>query len=146
MTTTDITVKGTLTAYLHDEHGTLLQTFTKDNLVVQVGKNFLANAVIANSATPFVAIAIGSSATAPVLANTTLGAETARVAFGQSVTGSVVTMTSVFGAGIGTGTLAESGIFNNSVSGGTMLSRIVFTSITKNAGDSFTAIWTVTIA
>ena len=144
--TTTATVKGTLTAYLHDEHGTLLNTFTKDNIVVQVGKNFLANAVAASSTVPFVAIAIGSSSTAASLGNTTLGTETARVAFSASTTGSVVTMTSVFGAGVGLGVVSESGVFNNASSGGVMLSRITFTPITKNSLDTFTAIWAITIS
>ena len=144
--TTTITVKGTLTAYLHDEHGTLLNTFTKDNIVVQAGKNFLANAVAASSLTPFVAIAIGSSSTAAAIGNTALGTETARAAFSTSTTGSVVTLTSVFGAGIGVGTLAESGVFNNAASGGVMLSRVTFTPILKNILDTFTAIWVITIS
>ena len=144
--TTTATVKGTLTAYLHDEHGTLLNTFTKDNIVVQVGKNFLANAVAASSTVPFVAIAIGSSSTAASLGNTTLGTETARVAFSASTSGSVVTMTSVFGAGVGLGVVSESGVFNNASSGGVMLSRITFTPITKNSLDTFTAIWAITIS
>jgi hypothetical protein len=51
----------------------------------------------------------------------------------------------LFPAGTGTGTVTEAGVFNNS-SGGTMLCRTVFGVVTKDAGDSMSITWTITVS
>lgn len=118
----------------------------KKNLIVQVGKNFLASAVINNSTSPFVAMAIGTGTNAASLSDTTLQIESTRAAFTTySVSTNVVSLSNTYAAGTGTGAVTEAGIFNNSTSGGTMLSRVVFSAINKGAADTLTINWTVTV-
>jgi hypothetical protein len=118
----------------------------KKNLIVQVGKNFLANAVISNSTFPFTAIAIGTGTTAATVNDTALKTEIVRGAYSSSnVAANVVTLTKVFAAGVGTGDISEAGIFNNNTSGGTMLSHIVFSTISKLSVDTLTLTWTITV-
>jgi hypothetical protein len=118
----------------------------KKNLIVQVGKNFLASAVINNSTSPFVGMAIGTGTTAASLSDTTLQTESARAAFTTySVTTNVVSLSNTYAAGTGTGALTEAGIFNNATSGGTMLSRVVFSAVNKSAADTLTINWTITV-
>jgi hypothetical protein len=118
----------------------------KKNLIVQVGKNFLANAVISNSTSPFTAIAIGTGTTAATVNDTALQTEVARGAYSSSsVAANVVTLTKVFAAGVGTGGISEAGIFNNNTSEGTMLSHIVFSTISKLSVDTLTLTWTITV-
>ena len=118
----------------------------KKNLIVQVGKNFLASAVINNSTSPFVAMAIGTGTDAASLSDTTLQIESVRAAFTtSSVSTNVVSLSNTYAAGTGTGAVTEAGLFNNSTSGGTMLSRVVFSAINKGAADTLTINWTVTV-
>jgi hypothetical protein len=118
----------------------------KKNLIVQVGKNFLASAVINNSTSPFVAMAIGTGTNAASLSDTTLQIESVRAAFTtSSVSTNVVSLSNTYAAGTGTGAVTEAGLFNNSTSGGTMLSRVVFSAVNKSAADTLTINWTVTV-
>lgn len=120
-------------------------TFEKGNLIVQVGKNFVANALIAASASPFVALAVGSSATAPASGDTALGSELARVAFGSAAAAAnVVTVSSTFNPGVGTGAWQEAGLFNNATSGGTMFSHVTFSVVNKGSLDTITVTWQIT--
>lgn len=115
------------------------------NLIVNVGKNFLASAVIGSSTSPFTHMAIGTNGTAAAVGDTTLGTELVRQAFTSSgVASNVVTLTALYAAGTGTGALQEAGIFNAS-SAGTMLSHVVFSTINKGAADTLTITWTVTV-
>ena len=118
----------------------------KKNLIVQVGKNFLANAVLSNSTSPFVAIAVGSSTTAASSGDTTLGSESYRSVYSTTNTlNNVITLSLFLSPGVATGSISEAGIFNNATSGGTMLSRIVFSTITKQSIDTLRLTWTITV-
>lgn len=118
----------------------------KKNLIVQVGKDFLANAVINSSTGPFVGMAIGTGTTAASTSDTTLETEVARAAFtSSSVTANVVSLSNTYAPGTGTGSITEAGIFTNATSGGTMLSHVVFSAVGKGSLDSLTINWTVTV-
>lgn len=118
----------------------------KKNLIVQAGKNFLANAVLSNSISPFVAIAVGSSTTAASSGDTALGSESYRSVYSTTNTlNSVITLSLFLSPGVATGSISEAGIFNNATSGGTMLSRIVFSTITKQSIDTLRLTWTITV-
>jgi hypothetical protein len=118
----------------------------KKNLIVQVGKNFLASAVINSSTSPFVGMAIGTGTTAASTSDTALQTEIARAAFTtSSVSTNVVSLSNTYAAGVGTGSISEAGIFTNATSGGTMLSHVVFSSIGKGALDTLTINWTITV-
>ena len=138
-------LSGKLTLALYNAEGDLTLFREMRNLIVQVGKNFGASALIAASASPFTNIAVGTGATAPSLADTTLGVETGRVAFSTAtVAANVVTMTATFAAGVASGALQESGIFNSNTAG-IMLSRVTFPTINKGAADSLVITWGITV-
>lgn len=121
------------------------ETFSRKfkNLVVQAGKNFSANALVAASPTPFDYMAIGSGATPAASPDTALAAEVYRVAAPGTAPLNIATWVGNFGAGNGTGTIQEAGIFN-AAAAGTMLSRVVFAAIGKGPTDSIMITWTVT--
>lgn len=145
MITEKLPVIGKIDATLTGPNGEIKDKRHVNNLVVQVGKNFLANAILNNSTSPFTHMAIGTNGTGPALSDTSLGTELVRQAFTTSVVNTnVVTMTATFAPGTGTGAIQEAGIFNNSV-GGTMLSHVIFSVINKGSSDTLTITWTVTV-
>ena len=138
-----IYLKGHVVISLYDEKGNLKQQ-EEENLVVNTGKNFVANAIIASSTSPMTHMAIGTGTTGAALTDTTLQTELSRVAFTSAVTASnVATMTTTWPAGTGTGSITEAGIFNNAIAG-TMMSRVVFGVVTKAATDTLTIAWSIT--
>ena len=117
-----------------------------DNLVVTVGKNFVASRMTGTSPAVMSHMAVGATNTAAANGDTTLAAEAARVALGSaSTTDAIATYTAVFPAGTGTGALVEAGLFNAG-SAGTMLARTVFAVVNKGAADAMTITWTVTVS
>ncbi len=116
------------------------------NLVVTVGKNFVASRMVGTSAAVMSHMAIGSDNTPAAAGDTALGSELGRVALaGASAATNVVTYTATFPAGTGTGAVVEAGIFN-ATPAGTMLCRTVFAVVNKGADDAMSITWTVTIS
>jgi hypothetical protein len=115
------------------------------NLVVTVGKDWIASRMVGTASNVMGYMAVGTDSTSPAAGNTTLGAEVARVAV-TSATASTNTVTYVatFGAGTGTGALTEAGLFNANTSG-TMLSRTTYSVINKGSGDEMTVTWVITV-
>jgi hypothetical protein len=119
---------------------------SKKNLIVQVGKNFLANAILNTSSTPFNSIALGRGTTSAAITDTTLQTETFRTSFNSAtIANNVITLVRNFLPGEATGPISEAGIFNNAISGGTMLSHVVFTTIGKQDQDRLLFTWTITV-
>lgn len=123
----------------------------KKNLIVNAGLNYLREFIL-DSVTPTTLprmgwIAIGSDATAVAAGNTALGTELAREAVETYTAGGtgVASIDNTFGAGVGTGTVTEAGVFSASTAG-TMLNRVVFAAVTKGAGDSLKVTFTLTFA
>lgn len=139
-----IKATGEVTITLRDEHGLIKEQRHVPNLVVTVGKNFIASRMIGTTPAVMSHMAIGTSSTAPAAANTALGAEVGRSTATASVSNAVVSYSSTFAAGTGTGAIVEAGIFN-AASAGTMLCRTTFSVINKAAADSLTVNWNVTI-
>jgi hypothetical protein len=116
------------------------------NLVVNVGKNFVASRMVGTASAVMSHMAIGSGVTAAAGGDTALGTQLARVALtGSSALNNVVTYTASFAAGSGTGAVTEAGIFNADT-GGTMLCRTVFAVVNKGADDAMSVTWTVTVS
>jgi hypothetical protein len=144
----EITLTGRVSGKLFDAEGNLKQEIEISNLVTTVGKNWLAKKLAQESANEMTHMAVGTSATAPAVGNTTLaGSELGRVAFASKTrTGNAVAIVATFPAGTATGTLNEAGIFDGS-SGTEMLARVTFGgAVTKGALDSFQVTWTITMS
>ena len=116
------------------------------NLVVTVGKNFIASRMTGTAQSVMSHMAIGSGATAVAAGDTTLGTELGRVALGSSTaSGSTITYTATFIGGQGTGNIVEAAILNASTAG-TMLCRTVFPVVSKQVADTIAVTWVVTIS
>lgn len=141
------TVKATgeLNIKLFGPDGQLKSEKTVPNLVVTVGKTFIAARMV-GTPTAMSHMAIGSGTVDPAVGDTTLGTELARVALTSSTSAlAVVTYIASFAQGVGTGAVTEAGIFNAS-SAGTMLCRTEFAVVNKGATDSMSITWTVTVS
>jgi len=140
---------GMVTISHFNSEGELINTFEVPNLVVTVGKNYIASRMKDATATAMTHMAIGTSSTAAAASDTTLVTEGGRVTLSAtSVSTNTVTYTATFPAGTGTSTspgVQEAGILN-AASGGTLLCRTVFPSVAKAAGDSIAITWVVTVS
>jgi len=142
-----IKVTGELRITLTNPEGNIKQEVVVPNLVVTVGKNYIASRMKDATATAMTHMEVGTGTTAAAVGDTTL--QTAVASSRVTLTSTTVTTNSVayvatFPAGTGTGALTEAGIFNAS-SAGTMLCRTVFSVINKGAADTLGITWTVTV-
>ena len=147
-----IKLKGSVKVQLIGPDGQLKQEHEDHNLIVTVGKNYLATWLAAASqAGEFMSyIALGTGTTPPALGDTTLQTELT----GGGNSRSLGTLTpsantwnnnATFAPGNCTGAVTEAGIFSASTSG-TMFARQTFAVYNKAAGDTLTVSWTVTIS
>ena len=140
-----IKMTGDLKIVLTDENGQIKHEQEVKNLVVTVGKNFIASRMKDTTDTAMTHMAIGSGSTAAAVGDTTLGTELGRVSLtSTTVTTNNVAYVATFPAGTGTGAVTEAGLFNAS-SSGTLLCRTVFSVINKGAADTLGITWTVTV-
>jgi hypothetical protein len=145
-----IKMKGKLNIVLTGPDGKLKEQREVDNLVVTVGKNFIASSMAkttTNSPAAMTHMEVGTGTTAAAVGDTALQTPVAssRVTLtSTTVTTNNVAYVATFPAGTGTGALTEAGIFNAS-STGTMLCRTVFSVINKGAADTLGITWTVTV-
>jgi len=141
---------GNLKIVKKDKDGKVVETKSVPNLVVNVGKAFIASKLVNNpSSNVPSSMALGSSGTTPAGSDTTLGSELGRVKdgnFSNTISSNAITFTGVFGGGVATGSVQEAAIFESPDSGGIMLCRTTFSAITKGGSDSITVTWNVTIA
>lgn len=142
----NVKAKGRPVFRLYDENMKLKAEWEKDNLVVTTGKEYIAGKMDDTvDPTAMSHMAIGTGATAEVIADTTLNTENARVGLDDTVnTAASVLYTATFGPGTGTGVLREAGILN-AASAGALLCRVTFGAQTKAAGDTLTVSWIVNI-
>lgn len=132
---------------LRGPDGSLREIQHVNNLVVDAGENHIADQLASAPGQGAMShMAIGTGSTAAAFGDTTLGAEVDRNALtSRTTSGNVVTYVGTWAAGDGTNSaLREAGIFN-AASNGTMLARVVYANIDKQAGDTLTITWTVTI-
>lgn len=118
------------------------------NVIVTVGKNYLATWLTAATQSDFFMryIGLGTGTNAANASDTALQTElSTRQAGTLTPTGNVWQNQATFGAGVDTGAITEAGIFSAS-SAGTMLARQVFPVINKGAGDSLQVTWQVTLS
>lgn len=145
-TNDSVKATGQVSIDIFGPNGELKEKAYIPNLVVAVGRAYIASRMKDDTATAMSHMAVGTGAVAADAADTTLGTEANRQLLSSTVVASnVVTYTANYAAGQGTGALTEAGIFNAS-SAGTMLCRTVFDVINKAADDSMTITWTVTLS
>jgi hypothetical protein len=140
-----IKMTGDLKIVLTDADGQIKHEQEIKNLVVTVGKNFIASRMKDGTADVMSHMAVGSGTTAAAVGDTTLGTELGRVSLtSTTVTTNNVAYVATFPAGTGTGAVTEAGLFS-AVSAGTLLCRTVFSVINKGAADTLGITWTVTV-
>lgn len=141
-------LKGAMTAVLTKADGTV-ETRYKDNIIVNVGFDFISDAIGKSAARPAVMshIAIGTGSAAADVVQTALITEIARIAAAYSHTAGtkVLTFAATFPAGTGTGPITEAGVLN-AASAGIMLDRVVFAVINKGSLDTLQVTFTFTMA
>lgn len=118
------------------------------NLVVTIGKNFIASRMTGTAQSVMSHMAIGSGSTAVAAGDATLVTELGRVSLGSSTaSGSTITYTATFPGGTGTGNVVEAGIFNAAgANNGFLLCRTVFPVVSKQVADTIAVTWVVTIS
>jgi len=91
--------------------------------------------------------AIGLGTVTPAIGDSILASETHRLQGAYSRTADTIWKNeATFGAGTGTGTITESGLFNNSSDNAeTMLCRQTFGAVTKAATDTLVVTWQYTL-
>jgi len=140
-----VILKGALKIVLADAQGNIKDEREVPNLVVTVGKNFIASRMIGTTDDVMSHMAIGTSTTAAAVGQTALVTEVGRVALSSNVrTNNAIAYVATFPAGTGTGAITEAGILN-AASSGTLLCRTVFSVINKGAADTLGITWTVTV-
>jgi hypothetical protein len=140
-----IILKGALKIVVRDITGAVTDEREVPNLVVAVGKNFIASRMVGTSDAVMSHMAIGEGTTTPVSGDTALESEVGRVALTSNVrTDNAIAYTASFPAGTGTGAITEAGLFNDG-STGTMLCRTTFPVINKGSADSVAITWTVSV-
>lgn len=119
------------------------------NLVLQLGKQWIAKRCTGQDSTLVTHIAVGTGTTPAGDTQLALVTEVARVALAQAgaVNSGTATMRyeAVFPAGVATGPLTEAGLFN-AASGGLCVARTVFDVKNKGPEDVFTVVWEITIS
>lgn len=142
----NLKASGSLRVVVTGSDGKVKEDREFKNLVVTVGKNFVASRIVGTAAAVMSHMAVGAGIVAAAPGDTALGSELGRVALSSgTATTNVVTYAATFPAGTGTGAVTEAGIFN-APSAGTMLCRTVFSVVNKGADDAMNVTWTVTIS
>ena len=140
--------KGQLKVVLTGPDGKVKTEQLLKNLVVDTGLNFIVSRMKDATAGVMSHMTVGTGTTPAAAGDTTLEAEIAgaRTALtSTTVAANQVTYVSSFSAGVGTGAITEAGVLN-AASGGTLLCRTVFPVVNKQAGDSMTITWAVTVS
>jgi len=142
-----VKIKGNLDIVVYDEQKQVKDHRKVKNLVVAVGKNYIASRMESNAAVVMSHMAVGSGNISPTTSDTTLSGEIDRIVLDSTTrTNNTLTYVCTFPAGNATGTLAEAGIFNDPTANlGTMLCRTNFNEVNKGAGDVVVITWNVVV-
>lgn len=139
-TNESLKLKGSFSLEIKHADGSV-EVRRKDNMIVNAGFDFVANAIGAPENRPAVMgfTAVGTGTTAVAAGQTALVTELARKAATYSHTANtkVFTFSTYFGRGEATGAITEAGICN-AASGGTFLDRVTFAVVNKAADDELT--------
>jgi len=141
-----VKVSGKVRLVLKDKNGKVKESREIKNLLVSSGLEFICSRMAGTSASVMSHMALGSGTTSPAAGQTDLVSILgSREALDSTTPSSnTITYVSSFEAGEGTGAVTEAGIFN-AASGGTMLCRTTFSVVNKEADDTMSVTWTITI-
>jgi len=121
----------------------------KDNLIVDAGFDFIADAIGKPTGRPGAMshIAVGTGTVAAATGNTGLGTELARKAatYAHTAGTKIFTFEATFNPGEATGAITEAGVLN-AAAAGALLDRVVFAVINKGADDTLTQKFTFTMS
>ena len=130
---------GSFTGVLRHPDGSV-ECRHKDNLILDVGFDFIADAIGNGASRPAVMAytAVGEGTTEAAASQTGLVSELARKAatYAHTTGTKTFTFTTTFAAGEATGAITEAGICNAS-SSGIFLDRVTFAVINKGADDTY---------
>lgn len=131
------------------------------NMIVTLGKQYIAGRLLQTPQASMTAMAIGTGTVAPALTDTQLGTEILASAYNGGVArplldvannpskaGAVLTYRATFGTSVTptSNAITEAGIFDNTTrAAGNMMCRTVFGIVTKTHLDTITITWTITI-
>lgn len=139
-------LRGDVFITVKDKDGNIKEERHEQNLVVSAGLNFICDRMEGTTEAVMSHMALGSGTTAAAAGDTDLESilGSREALDSTTVSSNTITYVSSFEAGDATGSVTEAGIFNAST-GGTMLCRVVFGTITKAADDTMSVTWTITL-
>lgn len=141
-------IKGRMEMVLQKANGDI-ETRVKDNMILDVGFDFIADAIGKAVSRPDVMsqIAIGSGTTAAAAGQNTLTTEVDRnaAAYAHTAGTKVFTLRATFGVGEGVGAITEAGVVN-AASNGIFLDRVVFAVVNKASDDTLTITFSFTLS
>ena len=142
----NLKLRGDVALVVKDKNGNVKEKREINNLIVSAGLEFICSRMAGTSANVMSHMALGSGTTAAAAGDTDLESILgSREALDSSTASSnTITYVSSFEAGEGTGAVTEAGIFNAATSG-TMLCRTVFSVVNKEADDTMSVTWTITL-
>ena len=142
----NLKLRGDVAIVVKDKDGKVKDSREIHNLVVSTGLEYICSRMAGTSAGVMSHMAVGSGTTAASAGQTALvSALGSREALDStSASSNTITYASSFEAGEGTGAVTEAGIFNAS-SSGTMLCRTVFAVVNKDADDTMSITWSITL-
>lgn len=147
MSNDTLKAKGRVNIVLKDKDGNVKETREIDNLIVTTGLNYIASRMKDATATAMTHMGLGSGTTAAAAGDTDLESilGSREALDSTTATNNTITFVASFEAADATGAVTEMGLFNAST-GGTMLARVVFAVVNKQADDTMTVTHTITIS
>ena len=147
MSNDTLKAKGRVSIVLKDKDGNVKETREVDNLIVDTGLDYIASRMKDATATAMTHMGLGSGTTAAAAGDTDLESilGSREALDSTTVTDNTIQFIASFEAGDATGSVTEMGLFN-ALTGGTMLARVVFSVVNKQADDTMTVTHTITIS
>ena len=143
-------LKGRVNVFLRDARtGNIIDERHIDNLVVDVGEDWVAARMGTGSVADMKWIELGKDSTAATGTDTVLGTVLAasRKSGTNSVAGATWQLVVNWGTSDANSTgIEEAGIFNLTSSGGTMLARTVFAAVNNTNNDTFQIQWQIKVS
>jgi len=142
----NLKLKGDVFITVKDKDGNIKEERKEENLVVSAGLNFICSRMKDTTDGAMSHMALGSGTTAAAAGDTDLESilGSREALDSTTVSSNTITYVASFEAGDATGAVTEAGIFNASTAG-TMLCHVVFPAINKQADDTMSVTWVITL-